>query len=184
MDRLDSLGWYSLAVVRNPYDRVVSAFVDKFCTAEVGAGWVQGAIRAAREDARKGLSLSFEQFVRYITSVPDELCDRHWRSQTFTLAGRKLSKLVRVEELERDMIEVSRALSLATSPALRRDQARVYRHVSGDSGSFSGVSNYEIMMFREAHRTYPSKEAFWTAELKELVAARFASDFLSLGYET
>lgn len=55
-------GFFKLAVVRHPEDRVVSGFVDKTCGEDREAPWV----RAVREAGGTGGDITFESFLAYL----------------------------------------------------------------------------------------------------------------------
>ncbi|MFB6226471.1 MAG: sulfotransferase family 2 domain-containing protein [Candidatus Paceibacteria bacterium] len=67
--------------VRNPYDRLVSAYRDKICS----PGQI-GVINSQKELYR---DMPFKEFVKVISKISDKKIDRHFRSQTWFLTDKK-----------------------------------------------------------------------------------------------
>lgn len=91
----DNMINFTVATIRNPWDRLVSCWIDKTID-EYHRTWAQYGI---------GPGDSFETFVRIITAVPHNEADKHWRSQCYDLLhGQRLiaDKLCRFETLETD----------------------------------------------------------------------------------
>ena len=96
-------GYFNVAVVRHPEDRVVSAFLDKFCGEDRGEHWVRRAAEAAHPDGDP----SFADFLGYLETVDERRCDPHWRRQSYVLDGHAIDAFVRLERLAEDFDAIS-----------------------------------------------------------------------------
>lgn len=80
---LVALGYRSLAVVRNPYERIVSCYFDKIVGAGANPGPSAGFVRYNRLLGRQIFrnDMTFPEFTRVICRIPDFAADAHFRSQ-------------------------------------------------------------------------------------------------------
>lgn len=69
-------GLFVFTAVRNPYQRIVSAYLDKIAPA-VGEIW-ETFVKQAGLD---GAALSFDAFIEVLSGLPPERFDPHWRPQ-------------------------------------------------------------------------------------------------------
>ncbi|WP_167591697.1 sulfotransferase family 2 domain-containing protein [Jiella endophytica] len=98
---LDRLTWAkarpenTTIVVRNPYERIVSCYLDKFAGPVMRGGEFEGfvkthigaALALLDIDAPPERSLSFAEFISYVEHTPAYAWDDHWRPQfPFTFA--------------------------------------------------------------------------------------------------
>ena len=68
---------YIFTFVRNPFQRLVSAYLNKVS----GAGRSEWQVFAKRHGVPTQTPISFDGFVEVLSSVPPELHDPHWRPQ-------------------------------------------------------------------------------------------------------
>lgn len=80
-------GYKHIAIVRNPYERLVSGFLDKCMTGNYyRLDMIKKAMRFHRKDRSNNKErLTFEEFVNYIVRVPGRRLDVHFRHQTVIL---------------------------------------------------------------------------------------------------
>jgi hypothetical protein len=131
--------------VRNPLDRLYSCYRNKVHLQET-----QNTFWKHQMD----LHATFEEFVERVAEIPDELADRHIRSQhRFLFDGDRLSVrfLGRFESLQKDWISLGQLYDLPRLP---------HRNRSGDES------------YREAY----------TPEMARLAASRYRRDIDLLGY--
>lgn len=78
LDVLKSPQWLRFAIVRNPYDRMFSAWKSK-----VAVPWDAHYARL-RDDLRASAGLAFADFVRYVigSGIPEVTNDGHWAVQS------------------------------------------------------------------------------------------------------
>jgi hypothetical protein len=96
--------YFKFAFVRNPWDRLVSCYVQRIVDVESDRGF---AMEYPQTRLYKGMS--FVEFVEAICQVPDEDANPHFRSQYRTVCGQGKNGLVmlanfvgRFENLGRD----------------------------------------------------------------------------------
>ena len=155
-------GLFTFGFVRNPWDRLVSCYRDKvlgeasdFTSFDASRGV---AHCLARFDAFRA-DMSFDDFVRAVAMIPDEVADVHFRSQctfvTNVCSDIAIDFLGRFESLARDFRMVSDKLGLP-SLTLPRVQAA------------------------STPRRYTE---YYTPETRSIVATRFRKDVELFGYE-
>lgn len=85
LECLNSPDYFKFAILRNPFDRAVSGYLDKFAKHVVPEAFVQDIILNVQtslglaKDIEK--SITFSQFVDYLARTPDQDLNDHWRSQ-------------------------------------------------------------------------------------------------------
>jgi hypothetical protein len=107
-------GFLRVAVIRDPFDRLVSAYLEKFVLNRMDVGnrfhttAVIAAIRgrAHLDEADFHRSISFAEFVDYLVTQPPETLDPHWCPQALYLKGTRfqLFRLDRLDALDRTLI--------------------------------------------------------------------------------
>lgn len=102
---LTAPGWMRFAVVRDPYERLVSAYVEKFVirrerkgsiTAPVVAA-MQNAAHPGEADLAKGIS--FAAFLEFVLSAEHHTLDPHWRRQIDSFDAMACTHLYAMEHL-------------------------------------------------------------------------------------
>jgi hypothetical protein len=175
-------GYFKVAVVRHPEDRVVSGFVDKICGEDRGRPWV----RAVVEAAGTGGAISFEQFLGYLESVDEADCDPHWRRQSYILDGHRIDAWVRLERLAEDFGGLGPRLGAEHLGVFaRRLQSNRYDPAAGapEAGDMTASRSSEVAAWAERHGHFPPKEAFLTPATRARIRRIFAKDFALLPYE-
>lgn len=108
-----------LAVVRDPAERLRSAFIDKFV--RPGPGELMPAARELIEDCRQhdartlgrsdgAYSITFRQFVGYVGHADPDHLDAHWRPQSAFLRGRRVGTLIPLETLSTHLDSLAASL--------------------------------------------------------------------------
>lgn len=103
---LASPDYYKFAVIREPLARVVSAYTEKFWRnrqQQDNKTCTQHALRAVQHSSTPDFdqSISFRDFVAYVTACDPAQLDPHWAPQTGFLAGvDKYNDVFTVEQLD------------------------------------------------------------------------------------
>jgi len=110
--------YFSFTYVRNPYDRLISCYKDKFVKKRgsfIYANYLFGYL--STDD-------SFEDFVRKVTRLPDFLCDRHFKSQSGIVfsRGARMDHIGRIEDLPGDFEDIRTRYGFAELGILNRSR--------------------------------------------------------------
>jgi hypothetical protein len=96
-------GFFKFAFVRNPFDRLVSAW----CSKVIQHNYFAFDARAQRE------MREFASFVKYVSQLDLEVCDPHLRLQSKLIDLNELDFLGRFENFAEDFAHVQRRLGFA-----------------------------------------------------------------------
>jgi hypothetical protein len=115
LDILTSPDWFRFCFVRNPYDRILSAYRSKILSGDPQYGNLRDKIRRlyrypTTDSGERIGGVTFHDFVRYVHRMPDRNRDYHWRSQfNITLCDAiDYSYIGRFENFEEDFTELLR----------------------------------------------------------------------------
>jgi hypothetical protein len=146
--------FFRFCFVRNPYSRVLSAYLDKIVENE----WER--VRLAPTLNLSGDTIvDFETFLRAVAEQPDGQRDIHWRSQV---------GILRPDHIRYDYVGRFEILG----PSLRRAVSRI----TGDrAGEIEPMAFHATSASRRAQQYIGETEA-------ELIRAIYAADFAAFGY--
>lgn len=146
------------ALVRNPWDRVVSCYANKLTRGQLAKGpRNRGTLKSLERAGAFSTDLDFAGFVEAVSKIPDEHANRHFRSQFTFLTDRTgalmPSRILKFESLTDELNEL--------------------------------LSEYGLDELRLPHKK-PTRRAdyreYYDEHLKELVAERYARDIELFGY--
>ncbi|MBB5412597.1 hypothetical protein HDG34_006574 [Paraburkholderia sp. HC6.4b] len=173
----DAGDWPCLAVLRDPYERVVSAYLNKFteleelCVHEL----IEYIWRAQRGKVRPSStsSITFREFVTHLCVFPDEQLDPHWRSQSSFLREAKPTNYLWMDAL---------AEQWASNPLLKDIALKTYAPHATKSALHVGenvldVNGEAFLGFKEICGCFPSSSQFRDDELVNLIERRFEDDY-------
>ncbi len=148
--------YFTFAVVRDPYVRLLSAYLDKF-----REGHKYLPRYGARVAARDGGRISFLGFCRYLADGGEEE-NAHWMRQTrLTGLVERLDFIGRVESLEADLAAITGRIDGTAS-----------------AGIAAGLANAGPAPTGAARRL----AEHYDAECRQIVAEIYAEDFARFGY--
>jgi hypothetical protein len=166
-------GFLRIAVIRDPFDRLVSAYLEKFVLNRMDVGnqfHTTGVIAAIRgrlqpDEADFQRSISFAEFVDYLVTQPPESLDPHWCPQALYLKGTRF-QLFRLDRLD----VLNQTLILRGAPPVKVDRRNLTRQ--------------SAIEFPGAHRCAPDSlphadiatTSFYDESLRRKVEAYYALD--------
>jgi len=189
-------GLVRFAFVRNPWDRLVSAFLNKFipwkspaqrfadehtrrlrwrrAINRLSAGWF--CSRGAESSACWRDELTFRQFVAELRQRNPRKFDLHWRPQHLFLGEQPLDFLGRFERLGADFAALCQKLNL---PGKLPEANKTKR----DSAVLRNLADCPLAELRSLPG-FPGYSWFYTPDLAEQIAEIYAEDFRRFGYES
>ncbi|WP_161594654.1 sulfotransferase family protein [Marimonas lutisalis] len=111
---------YSFSFVRNPVDRLVSAYKDKIVRSR-GPFWEKYRMQIRNMLELDALQdVRFEHFLNWVEETPDNMRDIHWRSQYNLLKPDIISydKIGKQENFNSDFLEVMSAIGVRNADVL------------------------------------------------------------------
>lgn len=152
--------YFKFAFVRNPWDRLVSCYSNKIrADSNFNNQWFQnGVSRGLLKYNLFRAGMSFEEFANIVIDIPDDKAEKHFKSQyTFLTNGEDKLLIDFVGKFEN----------------LNEDLNRVCQQLNIDSIGLPHLQKSS----RKDYRSY------YSADLKDKVAARFDRDILIFEYE-
>ncbi|RPE66429.1 sulfotransferase family protein [Pacificibacter maritimus] len=175
----DTSDWHCLAVLRDPYERLVSAYLNKLVIPspkEPFAGKLLDTVwqnRRGQTRPSESSTISFREFVEFACAREDAVLDQHWQSQTYHLHGATPTVVIDMEALSTDWQanEVLKDIELKNfAPHATRSNIEITKDLSRIDGS-------EIAIFRKIADQFPPQAAFKNPKLEALVRNRYAEDY-------
>jgi hypothetical protein len=162
--------------VRDPHERLVSAFVDKFVFADpskTGAPAHSIIERIAADTQRdRAQRCTFREFINYLVNTPDESHDGHWRAQAWFAQRQPLDFLGTVRHIERDLETLRDIAGIGAQPPVGHLNPRRPKVVQA-TRCHADTLALELSRMDEK----PPWDAFYDKPLREIVHNRFAKDF-------
>lgn len=154
---LDRTDIFRFCFVRNPYERALSAYLDKIVRHEPQKRAILTAL--GRDPAEITAPVSFEEFLEVLAGQSPEQMDNHWMPQAVHLLGGRIAFdfVGRFERFEQDFAHVAARIGCDLS-LYRTD---VQSHRTGAAGAFA---------------------AHYTARTTDLVRRIYDADFTMFGY--
>lgn len=176
---LSQPGWLRFAIIRNPLDRLVSVYVEKFiinrlspdvkitCDPVLMRTYQLGWLR--HRDYERGVT--FRSFVTDIISQSPDRLDPHWRPQSQYLKAYPFTHIYHIDNLD----EVSRDLSDHTGKDVQIPRSNVSRN---SDQSELHVENAADLLPRDLPCPERiSVESFAHGQLRSQILSYFAEDF-------
>jgi hypothetical protein len=171
--------WPTIAVYRDPYDRLVSAYLDKLIAprqVEPFAMEMAEAIwRTQRLAPRPTLhtSVTFREMVYYVADKADDELDVHWKSQAGFLRFAKPTIELRMDRLAEDWSNEARLSAIL----LRTFDRHSTKSDAQGGESLVDAAGESIHGFRVVSSSYPARSRFNDEHLEAIVRKRFAADY-------
>ena len=175
---LAASGFFRFVVLRDPLDRLVSAYVEKFVVNRMegyqhyATGPIVAAVqgRSRPEEADHAAGITFRQFAEHVIATSDDALDPHWCAQAAYLTSTGFDHLYTVADLDmlaRDLsAQCARPVSIGHENR-SRDTAR--RHEPG-------MADRPPREIEGRVRRIATESFYDDPALRARVAARFAAD--------
>ncbi len=170
-------GSLAFAIVRDPLERIASAFTEKFTLVYrpdlfLPAKELAERIEADRADGTTGVS--FTEFVEHIAAAPDDALDAHWRPQASFLRLRNDYLIAPIERLTDTLRLIGGAIGRAAVEAPSMN-------LTPYSGASAGGETSDVLSTRSSTDLYaadihPRSHGLYTQRLREVVRARCEAD--------
>lgn len=189
-------GFESYALVRHPYTRATSAYVNKFLYNDGKAfdqfdklehytqRFVQRQLGGPSDDAYRGVS-----FIEYLKAVVNAVrsadgaaepnLNTHWNTQVpflFREMELRYHRLIRLENIAEEIAELAERLEIVTPFPHHRSRPT---DAQADRTDLSEVSSLEII----GAGLVPTDDSLLTPQARALLDEAYAIDFIWLGYE-
>lgn len=191
IDLLNESKYFKFAFVRNPWERLTSAYLNKFVSPishnqsnlPLSKEVIENIYRKNDLKANYEESITFRQFVDYIMVTEDKDLDGHWQPQYLFLGDTQFDFIGRFENLEKDFAYLQKKLGLSSSlPWSNKSQINddpLDANKSDLNRHFSDYYPKELSQLSHA----PDYRDFYTPDLIEMVKKRYAKDIELFEYE-
>ena len=172
--------YFKFAFVRNPWNRLVSAYLNKFLPAEprpVARPVIQFIYEKQGLAPNFEKSITFRQFINYLIDTDDHLLNEHWRPQYLFLGDYDFDFIGKFENITEDFQQIKQKLSLRT------DLDWLNKTENLDSrNDIENQADFYPQEIRNLTKV-PDYQNFYTAELVELVRERYKVDIERFDYQ-
>ncbi|MBU2929826.1 sulfotransferase family 2 domain-containing protein [Winogradskyella psychrotolerans] len=178
---IDDAAFYKIAVIRNPYERLVSGYVDKFCGDDLGRSWVQDVVKEIGVmDSEGNYHITFALFVDYLLNHEMKDVNPHWRPQTYILKNINLDEVIHLKDMSSRLPELSEKFGIDTTINLsqpRQSNSYADQESIAELTDVYNIKNTELIAFKDSNGSFPKKEAFYTDAIKQKIRTIYKDDF-------
>ncbi|MEM9217700.1 MAG: sulfotransferase family 2 domain-containing protein [Cyanobacteria bacterium P01_F01_bin.150] len=171
--------YFKFVVLRNPFERIVSGYIDKFVKPEyLFESFAEPVIKEVHHwlnlDCDLADSITFSQFIDYLLRTSDNSLDAHWRPQnTFLDYGLfEFDLVIQFENMHPSLLLLEKKFGFNINKNVTRS-SHITRY-----GDFSASEKFSDASPADLRRLngYPSANQFYTPELEAMIRDRFADD--------
>ena len=158
-------------VVRNPWRRVVSCYCNKILIKE---NHLKTLDISSKEDYEK--EISFREFVNLISKIDHAHLEQHLRSQVFGREHIHFDYIIKMENLNADLSELSKNRGIQTAPLAldRRNPTDYHEHLIGPP-----VYDHKSSTFKHI----PAYTSFYDKRLIDAVEKKYKADIKLFNYK-
>ena len=168
--------YLKIAIIRNPFERLVSGYFNKFVRPKKASNIVRSVItdiyrfNNLKPDYQK--SVTFSDFINYLARTEDYFLNEHWRSQNFFL-GMGLFKFDLFNSLE-NINDVIQQLELRIGVDIEQKKTKNKTNYCKNLAK----KDWHMMYPQQLRKLkeLPTASSLYTPELTTIVKSRFASD--------
>jgi hypothetical protein len=172
--------YFKFCIVRNPWSRLVSAYLDKFLQTPT-LPWIAKEIdniyRYNGREPNCQKSISFRQFVEYLAAAHGQAPNIHWRPQYHFLGAVQFHFMARFETLAEDFQVIKQVAKLPVDLPWRNQTA--HKQAFAQAQDWADLYPAEL----RGCATLPPYQKFYTPDLVEIVRQRYQTDIELFGYE-
>ena len=166
---------YRFVILRCPYARLVSCFLDKFVSRSTSAWKFKELVESAEDiDLPR---LTFRQFCVHLADQRVRNADHHWRPQSQFLLYRDYTRIFCVEDFATLRDELKRKIGfdiVDARPLAKHDSSHFKTLPQTKSFADTEIWQIESMMMSGLR---PDPASFYDDDLRELAAATYHQDF-------
>lgn len=179
-------------LVRNPYDRAVSSYLQALGHARAddadrwGSQFVQAARRQAGRPASATPALSFRQFVHYVATTGSERgqVNGHVARQHVPGETGRVHRVIKLERFNDEIRQLEAEYALAPSPLDVLTFSRHHRSAAQQpSRPDVSAADIEITGDQVRQRHLPAYDTLYDEDTRRGVREVFAVDFKAYGYD-
>jgi tetratricopeptide (TPR) repeat protein len=178
--------YFKFAILRNPFYRLISGYLDKLVKYSKLEPCAQEIIREVQHfwGIKYSLkqSITFRQFLIYLANTEDHFLDKHWRSQ-HTFLGIdlfELDYLGQFEKLESTISFLENKFNYKITTDVKQTNnygEHITKYIKYSPGEkFCDTYPSELKLLKQINGGYPHVKHFYTPESIELVKHRFTKD--------
>jgi sulfotransferase famil protein len=180
-------------LVRNPYDRAVSAFLAVVFHSDDAQlnPWGRKPMAAARKHSGKPAmgepALSFRDFLRFLAwnGTASGEVNGHLARQHLAGEDGRIDRIIKLERFVEEIRQIESEYGLARSPFELIGRPHNERKRLREEPNYTGcAADLEITPAQVRQESFPAYEAFYDDETRRLVRECFAADFEAYGYDT
>lgn len=176
--------YFKFTVVRNPWTRLVSTYVNLFVRLHEHGNindLVKSAVKYIHGEEPKdkqSININFKDFVEYLVAEENRNLDQHCIPQYLFLGDLKYNFIARMENLSEDLAYLQGKLGIS----LDLPKLNVTKYSSSPTAEQNNVSEFLPSELRKHVDKSPNYQAFYTPELIDLVRQRYEKDISLFNY--
>ncbi|MCU0524004.1 MAG: sulfotransferase family 2 domain-containing protein [Elainella sp. Prado103] len=188
LEYLQDQAFFKFVILRNPFERLVSAYLDKFVKPLELESFAQTVVQDVCQRSDQPLdfhrSITFSQFVDYLTHTENVWMNEHWRPQ-YTFFDNNLINFDLIGQFEQ-LEQTLKILEAKFNIQITRDPSQY--HNKPEYQTFYQHFDHSL----ECHEMYPSQlrqfnglpsaANLYTPRLKEQVSQRYEKDIALYQY--
>lgn len=168
--------YFKFTFVRNPHERLVSAFVNKFVYfTQPRLNNAVELVKKIRGEKNIDKGITFEEFVRHIGVSNVNSADVHWRPQHLFMNEIKPNFIGKVENIVEDFDAVQKKIGSVTRLPLTNQNTQ-----QKSDRYYGNTLPYMIKGFGAE----PAWEEYYNKELYDRVTKIYQKDFETFGYQS
>lgn len=162
---------YKFVVLRCPFRRLASVFLDKFVAKEPDAWQYRDLLkREVNLD-----DLTFEQFVKSLAVPPMKVANIHWKPQSLFLLYKEYDDYFALEHFDKAITTLKDKIDLDVVDARNLTGHGTDKFEMLNNSDYSKTSAFDIAVLKRAGKC-PSHKALYNDELIQLVKKLYAED--------